>query len=278
MNISDYIEQADEVCGLPDTCVRIQELLQDETSSIDDFADVLACDPLLTSHVLKLANSALYNFSFSIDTLAKAITALGMKAIYSLVLISAATEALKKLNTQAIDLDRHWRVSINTALILKRLAGDKKSFDSERLFTLGLLHNIGELIVCQVTPVKAQKCEAYSAELLPKNKQLIELGFTYAELGAALFENWKFPEKMIDTIQMQHTPDDNEEAQLLHLASNLALISVHPEMYSIDSLLDDYLIQKFSLTEAKLEDAIDWANLGAFSLFALVNPADASIY
>ena len=278
MTIEDYIEQTTDICALPDTCIRIQELLADETSSTDDFADVLACDPMLTSHVLKLANSALYNFSSTIDTLAKAINVLGMHTIYNLVLVSSASNAIKKLNTDAIDLDRHWRVSINTALILKRLAGEKNTQDAERLFTLGLLHNLGELVVSQVTPAKASRCEAYNSEVLPKNKQLIELGFTYAELSAALFEHWHFPQEMIEIIQTQHTPQDNDAAQLLHLSSNLALINVHPQWYTIDNLLDDYLLAKFGFSHATLEDALDWANVGTFSLFSLLNPVDDSIY
>ncbi len=278
MKISEYILQAENVCGLPDTCVRIQALIEDETASVDDFASVLACDPLLTSYVIKLANSALYNFSFKIDTVSKAISVMGMQAIYDLVLVSGATQTLKQLDTDAIDIDRHWRVSVNTALILKRLASKKDPSDTEKLFILGLLHNVGELIVCQVTPEKAHQCECYNAQLLPKNKQLIELGFTYAELGSEMFKQWNFPEDMVELIKQQHIPEDNEQAQLLHLAANLALISVHPDYYSIDNLLDDYLLKKFGFSEADLEDAIDWANVGAFSLFALVNPIDSSIY
>lgn len=278
MKIDNYIAQADEICALPDTCIKIQALMEDKTASTDDFAAALSCDPLLTSHVLKLANSALYSFSFTIDTLAKAINALGIQAIYNLVLISGSVEALNKLNTQAIDIDRYWRVSINTALILKRLQPSKNKNDAERLFILGLLHNVGELIVCQITPDKAHQCEQYSANLLPKNKQLIELGFTYAELSSAIFENWNFPDDMVETIKLQHTPDDHLEAQWLHLASNMALISVHPELYTIDNLLDDYLLEKFDLSEDKLNDAIDWAHIGAFNLFSFMNPVDSTIY
>ncbi|WP_143869747.1 HDOD domain-containing protein [Catenovulum sediminis] len=278
MKIEDYIVEAGSLCALPDTCQRIQELLECEKSSMDDIAEVLSYDPLLTSHVLKLANSALYNFSFQIDTVNKAVSVLGIDAIYNLVLASGTTEALGRLDTSAIDLDRHWRNSINAALIFKRFAKQAKFKNADSLFVVGLLHNVGELIVAQVMPDLAAKCQSYTDNILPHDKQLEILGFTYAELGSSLFQYWKLPKFMVNLTLNQHIPGYSTEQQMMHLATRLALLSTHPDMYVQEQLLEEDVIKKLGYSQTEIDAAIDWANIGAFSVFAIVNPVSNSIY
>lgn len=58
MNAVDFAKQANEIFVLSDSFIRIKELIDDETSTIDDIADVIIIDPALSGTILKLANSS----------------------------------------------------------------------------------------------------------------------------------------------------------------------------------------------------------------------------
>jgi HD-like signal output (HDOD) protein len=60
MNADDYVKQAGDIFVLSESFVRIRELIDDETSTIDDISAVILLDPTLTATILKLANSAFF--------------------------------------------------------------------------------------------------------------------------------------------------------------------------------------------------------------------------
>lgn len=278
MTINEYIKAASSACALPDTCIRIQEMMDDEKSSIEDISEVLSYDPMVTSHMLKLANSALYNLSFSVDTVAKAVNVLGMEAVYSLLLASSTAEALRSLDSSAIDIDRHWRCSIYAGLILKFLAKKTRQKNGEGLFVCGLLHNIGELIVAQVTPDKAIACDQLEENMLPHERQMQVLGFTYAQLSAGLFQQWQLPRYMTQLVAQQQSPGDSQLKHLMFLSCRLSLLNGYAHLYTPDELAPKQIIQQAKIRPEDIDDARDWASIGAFSIFNIVCPPEMGIF
>lgn len=278
MKIEEYIAKAGRTCALPDTCHRIQELIEDDSSTMDDIAEVLSFDPIITGHVLKLANSALYNFSSEVETVAKAVTLLGADAVYNLVLATGTSTALAKLDTSSIDLDRHWRTSINTALIYKRFAKKERIKKADSLFVTGLLHNVGELIVAQVNPKAAEACEQITSNQPLHFIQQEVLGFDYATLGAMLFKHWRLPNHMVNLILNQHNIGSSKESQLMYLSSRLGLVSVFPDQFEVDRMIPSQLTEGLGYNKNDIDGAIDWANIGAFSVFAIVCPQSSAVY
>ena len=59
MDAHQYAIQANGSFALPDACFRVRELMNDDTSSIEDFANVISVDPSMTSRLLQIANSAM---------------------------------------------------------------------------------------------------------------------------------------------------------------------------------------------------------------------------
>ena len=147
MNINDYVQHASELFVLSDSFVRIKELIDDESSTIDDIADVILLDPALTGTVLKLANSSFFNYPGKIDTVSKAVLVLGISEIYNLVIAFFTQQAFKDLEVQQGYLDNFWCQSVDCALMVKYLGAKLKFPNAERLFIVGLLYNIGELAV-----------------------------------------------------------------------------------------------------------------------------------
>ncbi|MDO7084331.1 HDOD domain-containing protein [Pseudocolwellia sp. AS88] len=274
MNANDYAKQANGSFALPDACFKIKSLMEDESSTIEDFANVISVDPSLTSRLLQIANSAIYSFSGEISTISRAITIIGTQAIYNMMLVDVAASAFKHFANQAIDLKRFWRMSVFCGLATKNLAIKAGIRDIERLFVAGLLQNFGELIVAKVSPEVAQQCEKYSPEKLPWTLQKELLDFTYTDVSAELLKIWQIPEKIILPIRHYNEASSNQinkDVKILYLASRLALVDSHPEEFTYDETVDESLCKSLNISAEDLVDAASFASKEAENILNIMN-------
>jgi len=274
MNAHEYAIQANGSFALPDACFKIKSLMEQENSTIEDFADVIMVDPSMTSRLLQIANSAIYSFRGEISTISRAITIIGTQAIYNMMLVDVAATAFKHFSNQAIDLKRFWRMSVFCGLAAKNLAIKAGIRDIERLFVAALLQNFGELLVAKITPEVAQQCEKYHAELLPWPLQQQVLGFTYTEISAELLKIWQIPEKIILPIRHYneaHSIQINKDVKVLYLASRLALVDSHPDMYEYDDTVDESLCQSLGISTEDLNEAAEFAADEAENILMIMN-------
>ena len=116
MDAIDYAEKAGEIFVLSDSFVRIKGLIDDESSTIDDIADVILLDPALAGTILKLANSSFFNYPGKIDTISKAVLVLGITEVYNLVIAYLATQALSPTDCEQDFLTHFWGSSVDCAL------------------------------------------------------------------------------------------------------------------------------------------------------------------
>ena len=81
MNALEYAMQANGSFALPDACFKVKALMEEDDSTIEDFANVISVDPSMASRLLQMANSAIYSFSGEIGTISRAITIIGTQDI-----------------------------------------------------------------------------------------------------------------------------------------------------------------------------------------------------
>jgi len=275
MNAHEYAIQANGSFALPDACFKIKSLMEDEDSTIEDFANVISIDPSMTSRLLQIANSAIYSFSGEISTISRAITIIGTQAIYNMMLVDVSASAFRHFSNDSIDLKRFWRMSVFCALATKNLAIKAGIRDIERLFVAGLLQNFGELIVAKVTPDLAKQCEKYSTGILPWALQKKNIGFTYTDISAALLNIWQIPEKIILPIRHYNeaqTIQINKDVKVLYLASRLALVDSHPDLFTYDETADESLCQSLQITFEDLNAAKEFAEQEAETILQIMDP------
>lgn len=275
MKAKEYALQASGSFALPDACFKVKALMSDDNSQISDFADIISVDPSMTSRLLQIANSAIYSFQGEISTISRAITIIGTQALYNMMLVDVAASAFKHFENQAIDLKRFWRSSIFCGLAAKNLAIQAGIRDIERLFVAGLLQNFGELIVAKVTPEIAQQCEKYNQSQLPWALQEEVLGYTYTDISADLLKIWQIPEKIILPIRHFNAASSieiNKDVKVLNLASRLALIDSHKDLFSYDELIDESFCKPLGLTVEELTQANYFAETEASNILSIMNP------
>ncbi len=283
MTSDDYVEQTSDIFVLSDSFIRIRELIDDEASTIDDISEVILIDPALAGTVLKLANSPFFNYPGKIDTISKAVLVLGITEVYNLVIVYFTTKAFKKIDANQDYLDKFWMKSVDCALLMKFLGTSLGIVHGERLFVLGLLHNLGELVVHQVSAEKQLTCESQDINLLPWVKEQDVLGFTFGQCSAELLKQWQLPYSIFAPIRDQDVEDlsqYNAETQLLYVAKRVMSMSQVFKDQNLDysDLLTKEQLEQLCLDKNMLDNAVDYCELERLGLLAILNPNALMLY
>lgn len=281
MNARELAEEASDIFVLSDSFLRIKELLDDDTATIDDIADVILLDPALTAAILKLSNSSFFNYPGKIDTISKAMLVLGITEVYNLVIAYFTTQAFQKLVANADFLDTFWEKSVDCALLIKYLGAYTNIQKVERLFVLGLLHNLGELVVQQITPEKIPDCQITNANELPWEKQQQALNFTFGNCSAELLRFWRLPYCLIEPISSQDETNFDylsDESKLLYAAKRVMVNNSLFDGGDIHKLLTEEQLSTLNLNADILVKAREYVDLERFSILALLKPSSVMIY
>jgi HD-like signal output (HDOD) protein len=193
-NLDMLIKSTTGLISLPEIYLKIRELMNDQSSVLDDFAIVVNGDSNLAARVLKIVNSSFYGFPGQISNIARALNFIGIAQLHDLVLSVSAIKAIK-LPNDIIDLHNFWQRSIFCGVFAKRIAEIIKLRDCESCFVIGLLHEIGRLALALNYPDEFQQAQQQSTE---NNLSLYKIesdsfGFHYGQVGQALMKEWKLP-------------------------------------------------------------------------------------
>lgn len=258
MNAIEYAQRANELFSVPNTANQLRILFDRDDSTMKDIAIVVSGDPGLAVHLLKYANSPIFRFERKIESLEKAIQVIGAKAVYEFALVFGITNMLSSEHKKYIDVNKFWMQSILCGLYGVFFSKKCKEKDVARLYTSGLLHNIGELAVLRVSPTLVSDCNKLKTDAMPKQCQDEILGFSFAEVSASLLQQWLIPDALVSTVAMQHhdeAPAVTKESQIMQLSYTLALINTYPDYYSIQQHLPEFLYTSLQLEIEVLEEA-----------------------
>ncbi len=272
---AQWVDQISGLVSLPDVCLRLTEILRSPDASAKTIGEVVARDPSLTARLLKLVNSAFYGFVRRIDTVSRAITIIGDRELYNLVLAVSAVKSFSGVPSVLVNMDSFWRHSTYCGLIARSLGKRCRILHPERLFVTGLLHDIGSLILYKQVPGLAKDLlmVAQGDERLLCQAEEQALGFGHAELGALLLERWMLPDALVSAVRHHHDPgaagEHMLEASLVHMAEVFANRSqigalfedasveteISPRAWEATSLSPEALDQEEIIGEAGLQFA-----------------------
>jgi len=221
--ILEKLDKVEDLLPSMEVATEIERLTHDPKSTVEQIGNVLRNDPALTAKVLKLANSAIFARSKRIVSINQAIATLGLKEFNKLTSTITFVNAFK---SKYINYHKYWLHSLAVAFVAVKLNDIcKASLNPDRLFTGGILHDIGMLIldnyfldvykkVYEITINKRVDLQAVEERVL---------GITHAEVGAFMMKKWRLPEQITDMIQYHHKPQFasvvQTDTKLIYLAN-----------------------------------------------------------
>ena len=226
---------------LPHVYIEIGRLIDDPRSSVADIARAVSQDPSFTLRLLRVANSALYQFPSAVESVTKAVSIIGTAQIRNLALSMSVASSFEGLPNELVSMQNFWRHSLLCALTARQLAKLIGGCDPDALFTAGLLHDIGELIIFNRLPAQAKQAlllvldSAEEIQVHQAEQQV--MGFDHSEVGGALAKEWNLPGLLEECIAHHHDlascQRHRRETALIHLANTLAVMA---ELDTIDPL------------------------------------------
>lgn len=138
---------------MPRVVERVLTALRSDSASLADIAEELEQDPVLSSRVLRLANSSYFSGRRSMASIGDAVGLIGLRPLETLVVASGAVAAFSEV--PAVNLRQFWMMATVTAASGRQIAAQLGA-DRESAYTAGLLQGVGHLILCKCHPAIAQ--------------------------------------------------------------------------------------------------------------------------
>lgn len=216
------IAEATDIPPFPEIVIKLKSLLEDEETPSEAIVNLVKYDPAISGGILRLANTLAFNISGRESTVEGAVVRIGYSNIKNLVMTLALMKSFSK--SKRIDLHKFWNHSVSVAFAAQIVSkyAKKVNEDTDELYTAGLLHELGILIIDnylgdlydEVLPLVGEK------EIMLFEAENRVLGINHAEVGAYLFRKWNMPDSIIDTVLYQYSPDGHhgKTEHMLHIA------------------------------------------------------------
>jgi putative nucleotidyltransferase with HDIG domain len=258
MSAKQLVDGIVHLVSLPDVCVKVNRLVDSPGYSAVGVGRIVAHDTDLSARILRLVNSSYFGLRAPVDTISRAIAVVGTNELRNLVMATTAARVFTGIPADLVDMARFWRYSVMTGLIAKELALRCSVLHSERLFVMGMLHDIGRLVIYLTLPDQSRDILLITGgddNLLAETEKDV-LGFTHMDVGAELLRNWRLPDGLVSVVGAHHEPfkagDYQFDAALIHVAIALT----HGEMsgLSFDEVISPISPSIWDFTGLSVED------------------------
>ena len=222
-SLEQLISQTSSISSPPLIYNRLNDAINHPRTSIKDIAHIISEDPGLTARILKLANSSLYGMS-NVYSISRAVTLIGTREMRDLSLAVSMMQVFPGISEDLLNMSMYWQHSVACGIVARNIGIFLREISVERLFVAGILHDIGQLVMCTLIPETVKKMVFQNAEQREPLCAIEKgcLGFDHAQLGGALLHSWNIPQNITDLVIGHHAPSRAEkyprETTIIHLA------------------------------------------------------------
>ncbi len=219
--------------SLPSAQVTLAAIARDAGDpnlSIGKLSRLVSVEPGLTLELLQAANRSVAKPG-SIKTVQQAIGRLGFRFVRNRAVARVVRQAATGLSVGGLDSKRHWEDALRRALSAKILADCLGHKDPEEVFTIGLLQEVGTLVMAAHDPARGADLERVAREP-SETRMRVErelFGVTHDQVIAVVGLAWGLPEDILLPIEHHHSESRKQlprgmerTAELLHVADLIA--------------------------------------------------------
>lgn len=209
---------------MPEVAHALIRTLNDDEADIITVRDIIAKDPVLTATLLRMANSAIFGLSRSVETLDSAVSVVGMSQIRARALSICMANVFKF--PPHLNRLEFWRNSMLCAGYAKWLAGSI-GMDEQLAWLTAMMLRLGELSIAEYNPALLNQIEQVPrapGERWVRERTLI--GFDEGQISAGIAERWDFPDSVTMGLGQAGQPMAADTfsrlAGIVHLAALIA--------------------------------------------------------
>ncbi|MBI4719464.1 MAG: HDOD domain-containing protein [Planctomycetes bacterium] len=208
-DLAGIIEQVEALPPLPGTALKLINVVNDPRSTVSDIVETIRYDEAVTAQVLRLCNSAYFGLSRKVESLQDAMLRLGTMKVLRIVMAVHTNSMLSRAQKgYGLEPGVLWRHSVAAAITSSLFAELLKLTKANLVFTAGLLHDIGKVILNEFVAESLveilQRMSREHCSFVEAEQQV--LGLSHAELGARIAEKWQLPAPIVRCIRYHHQP------------------------------------------------------------------------
>jgi len=203
-----------EISTLPEVVYRILTLVEDPQCGAADLTEAVRSDPALAMRVMRTVNSPYYGLEEKVADLQQAIAILGFREIRNLAITShvatlfRTSEGYKHYSRRGL-----WQHLVATGLVARMIAQTTGRIPPHEAYLAGLLHKLGLILLDYYA--HAGFCRVVD-NLRPDRPtcdvEMEVLGFSHAELGQTVAQQWNLPAHLTAAIGLHHRPEQIQES------------------------------------------------------------------
>ena len=219
---------------------EIIHLITDPYSSIYEIVSLISEDPALSFKTLRLVNRSESQKGESLTSVKQALSVLSRGEIKTLVLSTYVTPIEQEYQEF---LFRHSLACACASRMIGRYLYPHKPLKLDILFTLGLLHDLGKLVIFSL---HSQEDTQENSKLVPgkTDKGSNPSGIDHAEIGAEFIAKSHLSGELYQMVRFHHLPrqasSHKESVIIIHLADYLAnLLNVDLEHSNLSPTDED---------------------------------------
>ncbi|MBN2163973.1 MAG: HDOD domain-containing protein [Pontiellaceae bacterium] len=235
-SILKLLGKAESLPPLPRVFREVAQKLNDRNTSLMEISNVIAEDIILSSKVLKLANSALFNLRTPANSVGQAVSLLGIRTLSSLVFSQSVGDMFKggaASERFVEDVNQHsLEVASMASNILYTWNAERQLV--EKAVFCGIAHDIGKLVLAKYAPEAWERIQIAMAHTDRFDTEIERdiVGISHSEIAAYLLAIWGFPNDQVIAVAFHHEPSKVNEREFgllgaLHLAESLVPTTLH---------------------------------------------------
>lgn len=215
----DTIEQQSEAAGailksgigqlplVPSVAIKLLKLTSDDHTKVEDLSKVISTEPMLAAKVLRNVNSAAYYLPNKITSIKHAVNILGFSAVrrtaIDLLIYNRLIKYKLKKQFNALFF---WQHCLYVATLSRAIAEALKHPDPDRVYTAGLLHDIGKVVLETYGRVSyGDFISAIDKSARPiVEEELRFFGVDHAEIGHLFCVEWQIPVPITAVVAAHH--------------------------------------------------------------------------
>lgn len=249
-----------EVGKLPLSIKIYKELCKmiKEDQDINNIARVIEEDPTLTLKILSLVNSAFYGLKTG--SIRQAINYLGLNNVKNLVILSYIIDKDESKYSRELNLIWEHLVITNNLLIKIYKEFFQKNIE-ENFSTVGLLHDLGKIIIITFYYNKLDNLETYQDKISISPEEEKEIfKNSHEEMGAYFLSRLGMPDPIVEGALFHHDPlnknvKHKELLCALHLADYCSWKLIYKENHMI---LKEEVLEFLNISLEEVEKLIDF--------------------
>jgi HD-like signal output (HDOD) protein len=215
----DYLQRLRVLPTLPSVAIQALAVTNDPASTASDLLRVIMSDPPLAAKLLRVANSVHFHRGHDVSDLQTAIVRLGFSNVRNLLVGVAVIRSFNTCFAGApYSREDFWMHSIAVGVTASRLSGGSEQLSSSSTFVMGLLHDLGKLVLDRSAAKAFAEAVHLSRDggmpLFEAERRI--LGCDHAEVAGELLSTWRFPRELIEPVRWHHDPRRCDPAHRPH--------------------------------------------------------------